>query len=69
MAAAEATERESREPGRFELVANGDLPIGDEIVPAGTVLARLELPPGAKYGVRFVTRCVEDLKILAREPE
>lgn len=57
------------EPNQFDLVANRELAIGDEKVAEGTVLARLELPPGAPYSVRFITRSVEDLAIIPRPRE
>jgi hypothetical protein len=69
MAAAETAAVKAAEPYQFDLVANRELAIGDEKVPEGTVLARLELPPGAPYSVRFITRSVEDLAIIPRARE
>lgn len=51
-------------PLRMTLIANRDITWGDTVYPAGTEMGRLTLPPGVPYGLRFLTRLIEDCAVL-----
>lgn len=55
-------------PVRMTLLANRDIQWGEVTYPEGTEMGRITLPPGVPYGLRFLTRLIEDCGVIQGPP-